>query len=184
MEVDIFEHEDNWQGIKDATMNTIGKTTGKYPDSEWKRKLIMSEHSPIRRLKFYWRWANLKYWVSVHLVRHKIGIEHWVNTQRTDRTGIDRNELPQGALVNHAAEADAQAMINISRKRLCTCASPETRKAWQKVKDEVANVEPELASCMVRECVYRGFCPEMFPCGFSKTEAYRKELAEYRKGFE
>lgn len=184
MEVDIFEHEDNWQGIKDATMNTIGKTTGKYPDSEWKRKLIMSEHSPIRRLKFYWRWANLKYWVSVHLVRHKIGIEHWVATQRTDRTGIDRNEIPQGALVNHAAEADAQAMINISRKRLCMCASPDTRKAWQKVKDEVEKTEPELASCMVRECVYRGFCPEMFPCGFSKTEAYKKELAEYRKGYE
>lgn len=184
MKVDIFEHADDWQGIKDATMNTIGKTTGKYPDSEWKRKLIMSEHSPIRRLKFYWRWADLKYWVSVHLVRHKIGIDHWVNTQRTDRTGINRDELPQGALVNHAAEADAQAMINISRKRLCMCASPETRNAWQKVKDEVERVEPELASCMVRECVYRGFCPEMFPCGFSKTEAYKKELAEYRKGYE
>lgn len=184
MKVDIFEHADNWQGIKDATMNTIGKTTGKYPDSEWKRKLIMSEHSPIRRLKFYWRWADLKYWVSVHLVRHKIGIDHWVNTQRTDRTGINRDELPQGALVNHAAEADAQALINISRKRLCMCASPETRNAWQKVKDEVERVEPELASCMVRECVYRGFCPEMFPCGFSKTEAYKKELAEYRKGYE
>lgn len=184
MKVDIFEHADNWQGIKDATMNTIGKTTGKYPDSEWKRKLIMSEHSPIRRLKFYWRWADLKYWVSVHLVRHKIGIDHWVNTQRTDRTGVNRDELPQGALVNHAAEADAQAMINISRKRLCMCASPETRQAWQNVKDEVEKVEPELASCMVRECVYRGFCPEMFPCGFSKTEAYKKELAEYRKGYE
>ena len=184
MEIDIFEHEDNWQGIKDATMNTIGKTTGKYPDSEWKRKLIMAEHSPIRRLKFYWRWKNIKYWVSVHLVRHKIGIEHWVATQRTDRTGVDRNEIPQGAEVNHAAEADAQAMINISRKRLCMCASSDTRKAWQKVKDNVEKVEPELASCMVRECVYRGFCPEMYPCGFSKTEAFKKELAEYRKGFE
>lgn len=184
MKIDIFEHQDNWQGIKDATMNTIGKTTGKYPTSEWKRKLIMSEHSPIRRLKFYWRWKDIKYWVSVHLVRHKYGIDHWVNTQRTDRTGIDRNELPQGANVNHAAEANAQALINISRKRLCMCASPETRQAWQAVKNEVAEVEPELASCMVRECVYRGFCPEMFPCGYSKTDAYKKELAKYREGFE
>ena len=126
----------------------------------------------------------MKYWVSVHLVRHKIGIEHWVATQRSDRTGVDRNDLPQGALVNHACEADAQALINISRKRLCNCASKDTRKAWQKVRDEVSNVEPELASCMVRECVYRGFCPEMFPCGYSKTDAFKKELAEYRKGFE
>lgn len=58
--IDIFKHEDNWQDIKDSTMNTIGKTTGKYPTSDWKRRLILSEHSPIRRMKFYWRWKDLK----------------------------------------------------------------------------------------------------------------------------
>lgn len=180
MYIDIFKHEDNWQDVKDSTMNTIGKTTGIYPTSEWKRKLLMSEHSPIRRIKFYWRWKDLKYWVSVHLVRHKIGIEHWVTTQRTDRTGIDRNDLPQGALVNHAAEADAQALINISRRRLCNCASKETREAWQKVKEKIAESEPELASCMVRECVYRnGLCPEMFSCEYNKSEAFKEELKDY-----
>lgn len=180
--IDIFKHEDNWQDIKDSTMNTIGKTTGKYPTSEWKRKLIISEHSPIRRMKFYWRWKDLMYWISVHMVRHKHGIEHWVSTQRTDRTGVDRNQKLQSDLVNHACEANAQALINISRKRLCSCASKETREAWQEVKNEVAKVEPELASCMVKECVYRGFCPEMVSCGYHKTEAYKKELEEYRKG--
>ena len=78
MQIDLFKHEDNWQDIKDSAMNTINKTTGKYPDSEWKRRLILSEHSPIRRMHFYWRWKGLKSWVSVHMVRHKIGIEHWV----------------------------------------------------------------------------------------------------------
>lgn len=180
--IDIFKHEDNWQDIKDSTMNTIGKDTGVYPSSDWKRRLLMSEHSPIRRLKIYWRWKSLKYWVSVHLVRHKIGVEHWVKTQRTDRTGINRDDLPQGALVDHACEADAQALINISRKRLCNSASPETREAMLEVKEKVALVEPELASCMVKECIYRGFCPEMFPCGYSKTEAFEKELYEYRTG--
>ena len=164
--IDIFEHQDNWQSVKDSTMNTIGKNTGKYPTSEWKLKLLVAEHSPIRRIKFYWRWQGLKSWVSVHFVRHKIGIEHWVNTQRTDRTGINRDELPQGSLVNHACEADAQSAINISRKRLCYCASPETREAWTNVKDKIKPVEPELAKCMVPECIYRGGCSEMFPCGF------------------
>ncbi len=182
MHIDLFKHEDNWQDIKDSAMNTINKTTGRYPDSEWKRRLILSEHSPIRRMRFYWRWKDLKSWVSVHMVRHKIGIEHWVSTQRSDRTGVDRDELPQGALVNHACEADAQALINISRKRLCNCASPETREAWQLVKEQIAGTEPELASCMVRECIYRGFCPEMFSCGYHKTEEFQQELAEYRKG--
>ena len=182
MEIDIFKHEDNWQDIKDTTMNTIGKDTGKYPTSEYKKKLILAEHSPIRRMKFYWRWKDLKYWVSVHYVRHKFGIEHWVSTQRTDRTGINRNDLPQGTFVKHACEANAQALINMSRKRLCNCASSETREAWLRVKEEVAKCEPELASCMVKECVYRGFCPEFYPCGYSKTEAYQKELTEYRGG--
>lgn len=180
MKIDIFKHEDNWQDVKDSTMNTIWKTTGTYPDSAWKKKLLLSEHSPIRRIKFYWRWENLPYFVSVHFVRHKHGIEHWVSTQRTDRTGIDRTQIPQGAPVNHACEANAQAIINISRKRLCNCASPETREAWQVVRDKIAECEPELASCMVRECVYRGFCPEMFGCGYDKTETFQKELKKYR----
>ena len=57
-------------------------------------------------------------------------------------------------------------------------------KAPEEVKNKVAEVEPELASCMVRECVYRGFCPEMYSCGYVKTEQFKKELDEYRKGFD
>ncbi|HHX77944.1 MAG TPA: thymidylate synthase ThyX [Firmicutes bacterium] len=181
MRIEWFKHHDNWQDVKNATMNTIGKSTGKYPDSEWKLKLLKSEHSPIRKLNFSWRWVDLPYWVSVHFVRHKIGIEHFVKTQRSDRTGKNRDELPQGSLVSHECEANAQALISISRKRLCASASPETRQAWLLVKKEVEAAEPELARCMVRECVYRGFCPEMFGCGYDKTEAFQKELAEYRK---
>lgn len=180
--IDKFEHQDNWQEIKDATMTTIGKTTGKYPTSEWKRKLIMSEHSPIRKLSFCWRWNGLPYFVSTHIVRHKVGIDHWVSTQRTDRTGEDRSVKPQSAPVNHECMANAQALLTISRKRLCNCASQETREAWQMVKNKVAEVEPELASCMVKECVYRGFCPEMFGCGFDKTEKFKKEREEYING--
>ena len=49
MYIDSFQHEDNWQDVKDSAMNTIGKTTGKYPDAQWKRRLILSEHSQIGR---------------------------------------------------------------------------------------------------------------------------------------
>lgn len=180
MKVILKKVDGTWQNIKDATMNTIGKETGKEPDSDWKRRLLMAEHSPIRKLKISWKWYDLKYWVSVHFVRHKIGIEHWVSTQRTDRTGTNRDELLQSSLVKHEAEANAQAIINISRKRLCMCASPETRQAWKKVLEEIKKVEPELASVCVRECVYRGFCPEFISCGYHKTEAFKKELEEYR----
>ena len=179
MNIQWFQHSDNWQDVKNAAMNTVGKAAGKYPNDAWKLRLLRAEHSPIRKLIFSWRWEDLPYWVSVHFVRHKIGIEHFVKTQRSDRTGIPRDELPQGALVTHECTANAQAMITISRKRLCSAAAPETRQAWQLVKDQVAKCEPALAHCMVRECVYRGFCPEMFSCGYTKTEAYARERETY-----
>ena len=179
MKIAWLLHTDNWQEVKNAAMNTIGKDQGKYPTAAWKKKILLSEHSPIRLMQFGWQWVDLPYWVSVHIVRHKIGIEHFVSTQRTDRTGTDRTVLPQNAPVHHRCQADAQALITISRKRLCSAASPETRRAWQLVKDEIAKTEPELASCMVRECVYRGFCPEMNSCGYTATEAYKQELAAY-----
>lgn len=172
-----------WSDVKGACRNTIGLDgAGKEPDSQWKRRLLMSEHSPIRKLHINWKWFNLPYWVSTHFVRHKFGIEHWISTQRTDRTGEDRNVKPQGALVMHEAEANAQALITISRKRLCHGASPETRQAWKDIVETIRETEPELASCMVKECVYRGFCPEFVSCGYHKTEAFQKELTEYRKG--
>ena len=53
------------------------------------------------------------------------------------------------------------------------------------IRDEIVKLEPEAASRMVRECVYRnGMCPEMFSCGYNKTDAFEEELMEYIKGFE
>lgn len=80
-----------------------------------------------------------------------------------------------------AASVNAQALINISRKRLCGKASKETREAWRAVKKEMEKVDPVMASVMVPECVYRGFCPERKSCGFVNTEAYRRMLGEYRR---
>lgn len=183
MEIRNANLSGSWHDVKRSARTTIGKDgSGLPPTDEWKKSILLAEHSPIRKLHFSWKWHGLKSWVSVHFVRHKIGIEHWVSTQRTDRTGINRDELPQSALVDHECEADAQALINISRKRLCTQASPETREAWLAVKNEVAKHDPILASCMVPECIYRGFCPEMNSCGYCCTYEYFEKLMEYRSG--
>ena len=56
----------------------------------------------------------------------------------------------------------------------------EATKRRVSVPDEVGKYDYILASVMVKECIYRGFCPEMYPCGYAETEAYKKELAEYR----
>lgn len=175
------EYTDAWPKVKRSARTTIGREgEGLYPSDSWKKNILLAEHSPIRKIKFSWKWTNLKSWVSVHFVRHWLGILHWVTTQRPDRTGVDRDKSPQDTLVEHECEATAQALINVSRRRLCAQASPETREAWQEVKDEVAKYDPILSSVMVKECIYRGFCPEMYPCGYADTKAYEMELTEYR----
>lgn len=179
--IEWYEYNDVWPKVKRAARTTISKRgEGVYPSDAWKKTILLAEHSPIRRIRFSWAWQGLKSWVSVHFVRHKHGIEHWVSTQRTDRTGINRNSKYQDAPVNHECEANAQALIFISRRRLCSQASPETRAAWQEVKAEVAKADPVLASVMVPECVYRGFCPEFKSCGYAETEAFERALKEYR----
>lgn len=179
--IDWIEYTDVWPKVKRAARTTVNKDgEGIYPSDNWKKIILQAEHSPIRKIKFSWKWKNLKSWVSVHFVRHKIGIEHWVTTQRSDRTGIDRDKSSQDTPVSHECEADAQALINMSRRRLCRQAATETRLAWLEVKNEVEKADPVLASVMVPECIYRGFCPEFKSCGYVNTAEYQKALEAYR----
>lgn len=174
-----IKSSNNWLDVKDSALRTIDKSTSKEPNSNWKIKILISEHSPIRKLKINIV-LEIKSWISVHFVRHKIGIEHWVSTRRTDRTGVDRNNLRQDEIVVHEMEVDAQAVINISRRRLCYQASKETREVWENVIGELKNVELELASICVKECVYRnGLCSEFYSCGYNKTKEFKAELETY-----
>ena len=172
---------DSWLAVVECARTTINKEGSKEPSVKWKKKILLAEHSPIRQLMFRWKWEDLKSWVSIHYVRHKFGIEHYVGTQRTDRTGINRDNKPQDSLVSHECLANAQTIINISRKRLCNCASKETREAWELVLKDLKKIEPELVEVCVPECVYRGFCPEIKSCGFAKTPEYFEWLSFYRK---
>lgn len=183
MKAEFLERKGTWRDVADCANVTIHKDAGTAePSPKWKKRLLMSEHSPIRELTYDFKWTNLKYWVSVHIVRHKIGIEHWVRTQRSDRTGVDRDALPQGAEVEHRIQVNAQSLLAISRKRLCACASPETREAWEALLETIKETEPELYAACVPDCVYRGWCYEYKSCGWFRTEAFQKRLAEYRSG--
>jgi len=173
-----------WSEIKDIALTTIGKSNieNKEPDSNWKKRMLLAEHSPIRYLTIKWLWEDIPYFVSVHFTRHKIGIEHFVKTQRTDRTNINRNDLSQSNYVNHMCVANAQAFINISKKRLCNQASTETRDAWNAVLTSFKDIEPELYNVCVPDCIYRGHCYEFKSCGYYKTDDFKRKLEKYRKG--
>lgn len=178
-----------WKRALNAARRTIGKKPlDKEPSNSWKAKMLLAEHSPIRLIEYEWTWSDIMQWVTTHLVRHHEGCEKFVHSQRGDRRAIleeynvsSRNELPQGATNDMDMTANAQALISISRKRLCSCASKETREAWKQVQDAIREVDPVMADKMVPECIYRGFCPEfMNPCGYANTEKYQQDLKRYR----
>lgn len=159
----------DWKRVKNHCRTTVNKDfTDNEPSTEFKKKLMISEHTPIRLLEFDWSWKRIKSWVSVHWVRHKH--EKFVSTQRDDRKehDISRNDAPQGTLVDMDNYANAQQLIDIFRKRLCYQASPETRELAEDFKRALKQEQPEVADVLVPNCIYRNGCPEFQTCGYFK----------------
>jgi sarcosine oxidase delta subunit len=196
----------DWIRVVNAARRTWGKTPINHePSDKFKKKILLAEHSPIRLLEYDFTIENLRQWVTVHLVRHHEGCEKFVHTQREDinqeiekmtKMMIDllyeaellregwkpRDYMFQGEGNDMDMTCNAQAFINISRKRLCIgCASKETREAWELVIKFLSEVDPVLASKCVPECIYRGFCPEFERCcGYCNSKQYQERLKEYR----
>ena len=168
MKTEILKIKGNWQDVIDDCRTTVGKDAlGKEPSETFKKNILISEHSPIRSLSVRWQWRNIKSWVATHFSRHKW--ECFIKTQRSDRTGEDRNKLPQDASVMMTGEANSQHLIDMARKRLCYMASPETRKYMEDLKISIHIVEPELSDVLVPNCVYRCGCPEPMECGWYRA---------------
>lgn len=174
-----------WEWAKRAALATVGlKPTHPQPTDQWKADMLLAEHSPIRCVTYYVSIQSIRQWVTTHLVRHWLGFIPFIHTQREDRRVLDcaRDELPQGSLNDMDFKANAQALINISRKRLCRCASSETRQAWQEVHQAIRKVDPIMADKMVPNCIYRGFCPEgKKSCGFYRSMQFQIDLDTYRQ---
>ena len=183
VKVTVTDVGGTYRDVANAARTTINMAEGdKEISEEYMYKMYKCEHSPIRLRQFRIVIENCPSWVATHFCRHHIGVEKFVSTQRTDRTGVDRNKLPQDAPVRLEMWANAQAMINISRKRLCSCASKETRQIWIRVLDELYKIDEPLYKCCVPECLYRGHCPEYKGCGYDKSEIFRDDLNDYREG--
>lgn len=155
----ILKVKGDWKEVLNDCRFTVNKEDlDKEPSEAFKRKLLISEHSPIRDIIYKWEWRDIPHWVTVHWVRHKW--EKFVATQRSDRTGIDRHKLSQDEIQNMRGEANIQALIDTMRKRLCYQASPETRECAESLKLEIRKEDPLVADVLVPNCVYRGGCPE------------------------
>lgn len=178
--IDKFDDADwsfNYKAVFNSNFSEIAtdkEFVSRFKDFiEKEKQMILSEHSPLRELEFDIKMYGIPYWVSNHFVRH-VHAQPFVSTSRPDITGskVSRHDMRQDDLVNLQLSLNAQEIINISKLRLCNKASEETREVWYKVLDEVARIEPLLASACVPQCVYRGFCPEPKSCGRDKISMF------------
>ncbi len=106
-------------------------------------------------------------WVSVHLCRHHVGCQPYVSTQRNDRqSNYDRNKAPQDSPVKMIWDVNAEALMTVANKRLCRCASAETRSLVEEMCRLVLKTNPEFDGLLVPMCERENGCNEMFPCGY------------------
>lgn len=161
--VKVIKFDVNWLEIKNLCRGTVNMGDSKIePNDEWKRKLLLAEHSPLRHSLITIEIENIPYYVHTHLVRHNIGVTPYVSTSREDRTGIKREERKQTDCVNLRMDLNIQSLINISRKRLCSQADNTTKKIWLEVVKEVAKVDKNIAWACVPEGIRDCGCPERF----------------------
>jgi hypothetical protein len=184
MQCKIIDIRGTWRDVADCARVTVNMEPGTgEPTSRWKRNILLAEHSPVREIRVVVEWEDMPYWVAMHLVRHHVDCQPYVSTQRSDKTGVNRDKKPQDALVKLRLNLNQQSIINISRKRMCGQAKKETRQAWIMFINRLYEEELfELVDACVPECVYRGFCPELDSCGYSLTDDYEEELVMYRSG--
>lgn len=176
-----------WHGVRERCRATVSK-----PDipcavsTEFKRKILLAEHNPIRHMHICWKWEGIKSWIATHFARH-VMMDKYISTQRNDRTGVDRNKAPQDTPVIMMCDANLQALIDMMRKRLCGMAHAETRQYAEDLKDSIAIIDPEVAFVLQKNCVYRAGCPEMKTCGWYKqfVEKYKDEnLLDIQRRYE
>ena len=172
----------SWTDVLNAARFTQRKEClDKEPSIEFKKKIIKSEHSPLRCLMFNIDLYDIPRFVSDHLVRH-VHAQPFVSTGRHDiiQELPSRHEQRMDDLYNMRLFLNAQEIINISKVRLCNKAEETTRKIWRQVIEELRKIEPELANACVPNCIYRGFCPEFKSCGLTDSDLFVLKLHDYQ----
>lgn len=138
-------------------------TMGKDSSKTTLEQIYKCEHSPIRTQLFWIEMRDIPSFVSVHFVRHKVGVEHFVKSLRDDRCGEGNED--RNSPVDHCMLINAQALINMARKRLCTKAHEQTRLVMIKIRLAIKDVDLALSDRMVPDCLYRNGCYEIKCCG-------------------
>ena len=178
MKITVIDVRGNWRQVADAARTTVKKEAGVGdPSDSWKKSITRAGHSPIRLIEFHIKVEGVKSWITVHNVRHKHGIEHWISTQRDDRTGVNRDDAPQGTLVDYEFCVNLEELMYICNRRFCMQAHQETRDFWRSIiialmcDEKSKDVIGPVSTLFVPMCVRcGGRCPEMKCCGFNNKQ--------------
>lgn len=186
-----------WREVREMARGTVGMDDLSKPvSSRFMREMVSSMHSPIRELRFKVLFRDIPTFAAQHMSRHRIAstcgtfelveqvnpvdVEHYVKTQRPDRTGQARGG--QDAPVDYRTTANVQGLQDMSQKRLCFLAERPVRGRWAIAKMQIATHDPIIARALVPTCVYRGFCPEARKCreNYDKTDHFKRSLDVHR----
>lgn len=106
-------------------------------------------------------------------------LDKCIETAKTLPQRFDRRAPTDMAFI-----INAEALINMTHKRLCGKASAETREVVRAICDLVEEHDPDLYQHLVPQCVYRGgICPESKCCGYIASEKGQSRLKFYKALF-
>lgn len=174
MKVTLLDHPGyaEWMTVKQAALVTIGKRAITPPDQEWKHKMLVARHSPIRELKIQFLLEDIPYWLSTEFSRHHEGCQPYIKSQRNDRQkSYDRNAARQDAPVSMIWTFNAEGFMTVCNKRLCRLATKEAQVVVAEMARQLEEMCPEFVGVLVPMCYQQGHkCHELYGCGLCEYD--------------
>jgi hypothetical protein len=148
-----------------AMAQTRGKAGTKMTPGVW-LNLLLSGHSPSRSVVYRFYCTDVPYYVHTHLVRHHVGIQFYVFSQRVFE---DRGSRRQDEPVDFLFDVNAQALMALARARLCSRADNQAQALVGTIKEVLMSSEDNfdriLGEVLGPDCQTLGVCREFGgPC--------------------
>lgn len=130
------------------------------------RKILRARHSPIRVLNFGFYIYDIPSNIATHLVRH-VHAQPFVSSLRNDRQDrMDGDLAPRNTPVDMILYCNAEELMVIANKRLCSKAAKLTQNVVRIMCQQVESMFPEFDGLLVPMCKYHGgVCHEINGCG-------------------
>ena len=158
-----------------AMRSTTGRDMYKktLPKLETWYTMLVSPHSSARSVNYRFYVEDIPYYAHVYLIRHHVGFQPHVLSQRDDegkRETTERDEKPQNVPISMLFDVNSSALMQIAQRRLCYKSHRIVQEVLEKIKCSLIytgdSYDKVLGKLLMRPCsFYKGYCPEPKPCG-------------------